>query len=142
MQNWSDFLLKYNYVQYRIMDWLQDRKKNKFDQTHPLVLHPQIMERSYDEIKCRFLFALRCGYRKGNLGHLQEASVVRNLLDTPLDVYLQKVTPGLTEEEYRVFEVVIEHLETSEDEIFKQLSELGSVQGDKWTDFDDDRNLD
>jgi hypothetical protein len=138
MQNWSDFVMKYIYVQHRIMSWMNQRRKETFDQMHPLIQYPLIMEKSYQEIKSRFQFALNCGYRVGNEGNRDFSLVVKALLDTSLPVYLQRVTPGLTEEEFLVFQTMIEQIDREEDEIFEQMSELGSAQGTKWTEFEED----
>lgn len=131
-------MMKYNYVQYRIMDWLNHRRKETFNQIHPLVQYPMIMEKSYQEIKTRFQFALRCGYRIGNEGNRDFSLTVKALLDTSLDIYLKRVTPGLSEEEFHVFQTMIEQIEQEEDDLFEQVSELGSIQGSKWTTFNED----
>lgn len=84
------------------------------------------MEKSYDEIKARFMFAIKSGYKSKAL--YQEVSratpydIFRDLMTTDMDQYMETVAKGLTQEEFLVYKEMLRIQDQQEDELFRNLS--------------------
>ena len=88
---------------------------------------PEVMEKSFEHIKARFMFTILTGYKSPGRIVYNEPNIVtlKSMLIYEVQDFLKFIAPGCTEEEYFVFENMIEDEEDEEDQIFAQISNLG-----------------
>jgi len=132
LQDWSEFLRKFYYIEHRVMPWMVDKKDKHLITTHPLIKFPKVFECSYDHIKARHLFAHRTGMKAISVSNKLESkssliNIGRLMLSNNYD-YLQYVAPDCTQEEYLVFEQHIADTEDEDDKIMLDLCELAKSQ--------------
>lgn len=131
LQDWTEFQRKYMYLQFRVMEWIIDSKKEKYPTPHPLVEHAQVFEMSYEHIKARFQFAVKTGFKSVTTSTKVENTPkmlsLGRLMLTDLEDYLALVAPYCTEEEYLVFEQMVADAEDEDDEIIDDLTELTAL---------------
>jgi hypothetical protein len=131
MQSWTDFLKKYHYLNYRVLEWLLDKKDKNNLHPHPLIRNAKVMELPFDTIRCRYLFAQRTGLKTvsvvnklSNIENIKKIDL-RALMLTPIDKYLKLIAPNCTIEEYNAFETLLNEREPEEDEqIIEDIVEL------------------
>ena len=125
LQEWPDVILKAYYLHNRVVDWILNKKPHNL-YPHPIIRNPVVMEKSYDEIKTRFMFAVKSGYRsKALYQELSKATpydIFNDLVATDLDLYMATVAKGLTQEEFLVYKEMLRLQDQEEDELFKSLS--------------------
>jgi hypothetical protein len=128
LQDWVEFKRKYNYMQFRVMEWLLAGNKDKYPTPHPFVRYAKVFEQSYDHIKARFLFALKTGLSApsitAKIGHDVKPIDLKVLLLDELHDYLKFVAPFCSEEEYLVFEQMAQDMNDEEDDIIQELCDL------------------
>ena len=120
LQDWAEFNRKYYYLQHRVMEWMIDVHHNPFPTPHPCVRYPAVFELPYETLKSRFEFALKTGL-KSPVAAMKDSSTKKNKIDVqslflyPLEDYLTTIAPAVTEEEYYVFERMVEEYPDEED---------------------------
>lgn len=128
LQDWAEFLRKFYYVQFRIMEWLVDRRRDPFPTPHPAIKYARIFDLPYHVIKARFEFAIKSGLKSPTiLSKIKpEAKTLElgDLLLSPLPLFLKVVTPGLNEEEYNLYEKYIEEKDDPEDRMIEEMAKL------------------
>lgn len=120
LQDWQEFLKKYYYITFKILPWLNSTN-DKTDQIHPLIRHPQSIEQTYMQIKTRFIFAQRTGFK---VAESKNVNLKTLLLLTEND-FLQIYAPNCTVEEFRALEKLnMTELGNEDDELFEDLVQL------------------
>ena len=136
------------------MEWLIDRRVDAFPTPHPCIRHPQVFELPYETLKARFEFAIRAGVKSPS-AVMREKKVkpsemtLKTLFLTDVDEYLNAIAPAIKEEEYYMFEKIVEEFPDEEDktilEVFRlqtEGQELAPYErlniDDEETDSDDD----
>lgn len=132
LQDWGEFQRKYHYMQHRVIEWLHQKKRDKYQSPHPFVKHARVFEMPYEHIKTRFLFAVRTGLQAPSISakldnKVEEIDLGRLMLADLAD-YLAFVAPYCTDEEYLVFEQMVTDVEDEDDEVINELCEL-SMKG-------------
>lgn len=131
LQDWRDFCLKYLYVQHRVLDFLIDKKKDPFPTPHPLVKAAKVMELPYPSIKARFEFLIKTGIKTPQAamrsGGKPLTLDLHELFLTHIDRFLITFAPHITEEEFNVFEKMIEENPDDEDKVLTEICELNSM---------------
>lgn len=131
LQNWNDLLKKYYYLNFIVLEWLFDKKQKENLYLHPLVRNSKILELDFGHIKGRYLFARRTGFKTVSIVNTlksvsNEKKVdLSDLMLTSVDEYLQLIAPKCTDEEYRVFEQIVNEKEDDDEE--KTIDELIEV---------------
>lgn len=131
LQDWADFCQKFFYIQYRVLEFLIDKHKNPFPTPHPLVKSAQIMELPYQSIKARFEFLIKTGMKTPaamlkTTGKPLSLNLEPMFL-TPTDKFLKKYAPRISEEEFNIFEKMINDRPDDEDKILEEICELNSI---------------
>lgn len=131
LQDWTEFIRKYYYVEHRMMEWLLVKRGERYPVPHPLVKHPKILNAPYEHIKTRHLFAVKTGLKEISVTNkldrnLSEQINLGKLILTNNTDYLKYVAPFCSEEEYLVFEQYIADLNDEEDSLINELSELAA----------------
>lgn len=133
LQDWVELTKKIYYVEEKIIDFLYDKKERKAMTLHPLVKSASVTEIDFDQIRTRYLFALRSGYK--SLSHLYSVQTALNkpsLADLILvsnESFLSRFASYCSIEEYNSFSDMIKNHDIDEDdaEIFEKLAELSSL---------------
>ena len=131
LQDWTDFCQKFFYVQYRVLEFLIDKHKDPFPTPHPLVKACKVFELPYTTIKARFEFLIKTGI-KTPAAVFKATGKPQNYDLAPiflyeLDRYLKKFAPSVSEEEYNVFEKMIEEYPDDEDKTLQEICELNNM---------------
>lgn len=133
LQDWSHFCQKFFYLQHRVCDWIIDKKKDPFPVPHPIVAAPKCMSLPYHVLKARFEFAIRTGIKSPKFirqKNLKQVEITfKTLFLSDIDEYLRVIAPGVTDEEYFVFENYIQQTRDSEDEIIAEICALNELGG-------------
>ena len=131
LQSWPDFLKKYHYLNFRVLEWLLDKKDKDNLHPHPLIRNARVMELPFESIRSRYLFAKRTGLKTISINHKlsnQEMSAIdlKALLLTPIDKYLKLVTENLCSvEEYSALETLLNDMPPDEEEqLIEEIVEL------------------
>ena len=131
LQSWTDFLKKYHYLNFRVLDWLLDKKDKDKLHPHPLIRNARVMQLPFDTIRCRYLFAKRTGLKtvgiSNKLSKREEISKIdlKALLLTSIELYLKLIAPNCSSEEYLALEALLNEMPTEEDEqIIEDMIEL------------------
>ncbi|OTF78048.1 hypothetical protein BLA29_000536 [Euroglyphus maynei] len=120
LQDWQEFLKKYYYITFKILPWLNP-DNNKNDQIHPLIRHPQSIEQSYMQIKTRFTFAQRTGFK---VAESKNVNLKTLLLFSEKD-FLRIYSPYCTIEEFEALEKLHStELGIEDDKLFEDLVKL------------------
>lgn len=133
LQDWTDLSKKIYYTEHKLIDFLFDKKEQKGMDVHPIVKSAAISETDFDQIRTRYLFALRSGYNA--LSHMYSVQMALNrptlsdLVLTDNRSYLQKFAPFCSEEEYNSFSNLMKNTKIDEDdaEIFERLADLDAL---------------
>ena len=125
LQQWPDVILKAYYLHNRVVDWILNKKPCNL-YPHPIVKYPTVLAKPYDEIKTRYLFAVRSGYKSKALYQELTKSTpydtFRDLMVISMDRYMETVAKGLTQEEFLVYKEMLRLQDQEEDQMFKDLS--------------------
>lgn len=117
--------MKAYYIHNRVVDWILNKKPCNL-YPHPIVKYPTVLSKPYDEIKTRFLFAVKSGYKSKalyqDLSRMTPYDIFRDLMVTSMDRYMDTVAKGLTQEEFLVYKEMIRMQDQEEDKLFKDLS--------------------
>ncbi|XP_054161540.1 uncharacterized protein LOC128959573 [Oppia nitens] len=131
LQDWTEFLKKFHYLNHQILVWLLDKKDVNNLHPHPIVRNSKVMELSFEEIKTRYLFAYRTGLKSVTtnklLTNIKESNKVdlRALMLTPIEKFLKIIAPNCTPEEYFALQTLISENPIEEDEqIIEDVVEL------------------
>lgn len=128
LQDWAEFLRKFYYIQHRILEWLIDVHKDPFPVPHPAIKHARVFDLPYHVLKARFEFAIKSGLKSPVIISKNNPNAktidLGDIILTPLHKYLKKITPGMTEEEYNLYEKYIEAKDDPEDRILTEMAEL------------------
>lgn len=135
LQDWSEFLRKYYYVEHRMMEWLLVKKGERYPVPHPLVRHPKVLQAPYEHIKARHLFAVKTGMKEISVTNkldksLSEHISLGRIVLTDLTDYLKYVAPTCTEEEYLVFEQYVADSEDDDDKTISELCDLSAQEAE------------
>lgn len=138
LQEWSDLTKKVMYVTNNLLDLLYEKKEMKEMQTHPLVKSAAIVEKDFDHIRTRYLFASRVGFKE--LSQMYKVSTAKSKLtlsDLVLannNTFLRNFAPHCTTEEYNCFAMLINQHDIDEDDadIYEDLAELESLKYEAW----------
>uniref|UniRef100_T1K4P1 ATP-dependent RNA helicase n=1 Tax=Tetranychus urticae TaxID=32264 RepID=T1K4P1_TETUR len=84
LQDWKQFILKFNYIQYRIMPWLLNKQDDQYPTPHPLIKVYSALELPYERIKSRFLWVSSAGicppkFNENGGDNLNLAVILKNL---------------------------------------------------------------
>ncbi|XP_027196163.2 uncharacterized protein LOC113790674 [Dermatophagoides pteronyssinus] len=121
LQDWPEFLRKYYYITFKILPWLNPDNNIKTNQIHPLICYPQSIEQSYQQIKTRFIFAQRTGFR---ITESKNINLKTLLLISEKD-FLQIYSPNCTIEEFEALEKLNStELGVEDDRLFDDLVKL------------------
>lgn len=137
LQDWVEFLRKFRYLHHRVLQWLLVGKDDQHPIPHPCVEFASVMQLSYEQMKSRFEFVLRTGVRspvgsaksmvQGSAKSVAEGTkelTFESLLLTETNVFLRTLAPGVTEEEFFVFEKMITDTPDDEDDTISEIAEL------------------
>ena len=131
LQDWRDFCQKYFYIQHRVLEFLIDKKKDPFPTPHPLVKACKVFEMSYTNIKARFEFLIKTGFKTPAAALRATGQPLSLDLDliflSDMDQFLKKYAPGVSEEEFNVFEKMIEENPDDEDKILIEICQLNDI---------------
>lgn len=107
-------------------------QKNKYPEPHPIVNDPEVMEKSIEHIKTRYLFTIYTGHNSPGRIVYNEPDVItlKSMLLYELKYFLKLVAPGCSEEEYNVFENMVADTEDEEDKILDEIIQLGGKAED------------
>lgn len=111
------------------MEWLIDVHHDPFPTPHPCVRHAKVFELPYETLKSRFEFALKTGV-KSPVAAMKENGKKKNDIDIevlflyPVEKYLETIAPAVTEEEYYVFEQMVEEYPDEEDRTILEIVRL------------------
>lgn len=121
LQDWEEFLKKYYYLLYKVMPNLEKIVSKRSDSQHPIMLNASVMENDYFQIKTRFIFAQRTGFR---VNQSKDLNLNTMFLTTDRD-FLNIYAKYCSMEEYRGLEK-LNSMETGteDDEIFEDLVKL------------------
>lgn len=152
LQDWSDFNRKFYYLHHRVLAFCVDLHSDPFPTPHPCVKHAAVLSLPYATLKARFEFALRTGLsatacpaaaaadtnknknKKNKQNQKNERQTLarmdfESLFLLPVHEFLVRVAPPtLSEEEYYVFENMMEQFPDEEDDVIEQVVRL-QVQG-------------
>lgn len=134
LQDWLDLTKKILYIEQKVVDLLYDKREQRGIKTHPIVSHISVIERDFDHIRTRFLFAERTGFSA--LSHMRK---IQTALDRPTlgdllladdGSYLAAFAPFCSAEELRCFSNLIKNHEIDEDdaELYSSMAELDSLR--------------
>ena len=131
LQDWVEFLRKFRYLHHRVLQWLLVGKDDQYPIPHPCVEYGSVMQLSYEQMKSRFEFILRTGVRSpvGSAKSMVQRTkglTFESLLLTETNVFLRTLAPGVTEEEFHVFEQMIIDNPDDEDDTITEIAELES----------------
>ena len=130
LQSWTDFLKKYHYISYRIIEWLLDKKDKNRLHPHPLIRNAKVMELPFDTIRSRYLFAKRTGLKtisNNKFTTIEDTSKIdlKTLLLAPIETYLKQIAPNCSIEEYIALENILTEMPAEEEEqIIEDMVEL------------------
>lgn len=128
LQDWAEFLRKYFYLQHRVLEWYIDKHHDPFPTPHPAIKSARVFDLPYHVIKARFEFAIKSGLKSPIILSKFKPDPINLTLDdifvSPIEEFLKRITPGLSEEEYNVYEKYIEDREDPEDKMIKEMAEL------------------
>lgn len=121
LQSWSDFLKKYHYLNFRVLEWLLDKKDKDNLHPHPLIRNARVMELPFETIRCRYLFAKRTGLKtnciNNKLSNEDKTKIdLRALMLLPIDKYLKLVAQNCSIEEYSALEALLNEMPPEEEE--------------------------
>lgn len=136
------------YLHHRVLQYLLVGAKDPYPIPHPVVEHALCMSLTYEQIKGRFEFVIKTGVRSTEVLSGADAKKMvasggrklnfETLLLTETEVFLKNMAPGVSEEEYDVFERYINDNPDDEDDTITQIAEL-EAQG--YSNQDIDRNI-
>lgn len=122
MQEWKEFLRKYYYITYKVLPWLEPKITR--DSLNPILQYPPVMEIHFNNIKTRFLFAQRTGYKINTVGKSGKINL-NTLLVHPVDEFLKIYSPNCTMEEFRALESINANaIGEEDDKLFEDLVAL------------------
>lgn len=122
MQEWKEFLRKYYYITYKVLPWLEPKITR--DSLNPILQHPPVMEIHFNNIKTRFLFAQRTGYKINTVGKNGKINL-NTLLEYPVNEFLKIYSPNCTMEEFRALESInAQAVGEEDDKLFEDLVDL------------------
>lgn len=133
LQDWVHLSKKIYYIEQNVLDMLYDKKERKEMVVHPIVRAAKAVERDFDHIRIRYMFALRSGYK--SLSHMYSVQTASNrpglkeLLLSDTRNYLKEFSPFCSDREYKVFSDLIRNHELDEDDadIYEDLAELNAL---------------
>lgn len=121
LQDWAEILRKHYYINFKILPWLELTDDSGL---HPLVRSPRVIELPFNEIKTRFLFTQRAGFKELYSQYFSKVNLT-TLLYIPVDEFLRLHAPHCTYEEYKALEKLnTTELGEEDDQIFEQLIQL------------------
>lgn len=133
LQQWSELMRKFLYIQDNVLDFLFEQKKQREMTYHPLLKNAAVTEVDIDHIRTRYLFAHRCGYVP--LANMYPIKIAREdptlkelILDSDKE-YLTTFAPFCSLEEYSSFANLIKNYEIDEEdiEVVNKLVELHCI---------------
>lgn len=111
------------------MDWMIDAHRDPFPTPHPCIKHAKVFELPYETLKSRFEFALKAGI-KSPVAAMKDCGKKKTQIDVdvlflyPVEKYLNTIAPAITEEEYYVFEQMVEEYPDDEDRTILEIVRL------------------
>ncbi len=122
MQEWKEFLRKYYYITYKVLPWLEPKIVR--DSLNPILQYPPVIEMHFNNIKTRFLFAQRTGFKISTVGKGGKINL-NTLMTYPLEEYLKIYSPNCTMEEFKALESLnMQAVGEEDDKLFEELVEL------------------
>lgn len=122
------------------MEWFIDRRVDPFPTPHPCVRYPQVFELPYETLKARFEFAIRAGVKSPSAVMREKKSktpemTLKTLFLTDVDEYLRAIAPAIRDEEYYMFERMVEECPDEEDQTILEVVRL-QTQGQETAEFE------
>ena len=128
LQDWAEFLQKFFYLQHRVLEWYIDKHRDPFPTPHPAIKSARVFELPYHVIKARFEFAIKSGLKSPIILSKFKTDPINLTLEdiflSPIEEFLRRITPGLSEEEYNVYEKYTEDRDDPEDRMIREMAEL------------------